>query len=275
MWTKLKEQLPALALTLVVVLGAGFGAAWWFHNKTIADLTVKQEQALARLREQRAEEIRTANDESNRRIEALNTLLREAIQKRAADAFMTEEEFAKANADRINQLATAIATKIQPYNPLPKTPEEAARTQNEQIDRVSARMTDRIQPILAEMAKDQNLTRASINLYAQRVSDTVGTVLTNELAKNQQLNNNLLETQAIARDSLRLSQEVTVLYLSTFKDQGLVSRILSLPVNVVKDVASLNLVNSRDKKKVQQKLADELSNLDHRLEEAQAKAPKN
>src|SRR5579883_1962750 len=132
---------------------------------------------------------------------------------------MTDEEFQKANADKINQLAEAIATKLQPNKPLPKTPEEAEKLQNEQVDKVSSRMADKIQPILAEMAKDQNLTRQSIANYSQRISDQVGSVLTAELAKNQQLNNNLQQTQAIAQDSLTLAHEVTALYLSSFKDQ--------------------------------------------------------
>ena len=62
--------------------------------------------------------------------------------------------------------------------------------QNEQVDKVSARMAERIQPILAEMASDQHLTRDSIAQYSQRISQQVGGVLASELAKNQQLNNN-------------------------------------------------------------------------------------
>ena len=98
----------------------------------------------------------------------MNTLLKDAIQKRAADVFMTQQEVEKMNAERVNQLAEAIAQKIQPYNPLPKTPEEAERQQNEQVDKVSSRLADRIQPILADMAKDQHLTREQIAAYSRR-----------------------------------------------------------------------------------------------------------
>ena len=59
------------------------------------------------------------------------------------------------------------------------------------------------------------------------------------MAKNQQLNNNLQQTQSVAQDSLMLSHEITALYLSSFKDQGLITRLLTLPANVVKDAASL------------------------------------
>ncbi len=270
MWQKLKEQLPAVLITVAIVLGT----ALWLHQKTLSDLTARQQQELATLRDQHAAELKASADDTNRRIEAVNALLQDAIQKRSADAFMTDAEFQKANQDKVDQLAEAIAQKIQPFNPLPKSPEEAERLQNEQVDKVSSRMADKIQPILSEMAKDQNLTRESIASYSQRISDQLGIVLTSELAKNQQLNNNLLNTQVIARDSLRLSQEVTALYLSSFKDQGLVTRLLSLPANVVKDASSLSIVNSAERKKMEERLFSQLTDLEKRLNEAQAGAPK-
>ena len=119
----------------------------------------RQQKEMNDLRDQTNAELKARDEETRRQIDAVNTLLKDAIQKRAADVFMTEQEVAKMNSDRVNQLADAIAQKIQPYNPLPKTPEEAEKQQNEQVDKVSARMAERIQPILADMAKDQNLTR--------------------------------------------------------------------------------------------------------------------
>ncbi|MCR6654232.1 MAG: hypothetical protein NVV63_00115 [Opitutus sp.] len=162
---------------------------------------------------------------------------------------------------------------MQPYNPLPKTPEEAEQMQNEQIDKVSSRMAERIQPILAEMANDQNLTRDSINEYSQRISDQIGTVLTAEMARNQQLNNNLQETQMAAADALKLSHELTALYLSSFKDQGIITRLLTLPANVVKDAASLSIVNSRDRKKVEEDLIAKMSDIEKRLAALAAQNP--
>ena len=146
--------------------------------------------------------------------------------------------------------------------------------QNEQVDKVSTRMTEKISPILAEMSKDQNLTRESITAYSQRISDQVGNVLTSELAKNQQLNNNLQETQAAAQEAMKLSHEITALYLSSFKDQGLITRLLSLPANVVKDAASLSIVSSSDRKKVEQDLMKKMAEIEKRLTEIQAQAPK-
>jgi hypothetical protein len=172
-----------------------------------------------------------------------------------------------------NKHYQAIAKKVMPFNPLPKSPEEAERQQTEQVDKVSGRMAERIQPILSEMARDQNLTRDSINRYSERVSEQIGSVLTAELAKNQQLNNNLQQTQAVAQDALKLSHEITALYLSSFKDQGIITRLLSLPANVVKDAASLSIVSSSDRKKVEETLVSKMAEIDRKLSALQAAAP--
>ena len=245
MWQKLKEQLPAIILTVVLLFAVGF----WIHRQTIAEMTIQQDAALAPLREQN-EALKASAEENRRQIEATTQLLKDAISKREADLFRTDEEVDKLNTQRMDALAEAIAKKVQPYNPLPKTPEEAARMQNEQVDKVSSRMAEKIQPILTQMASDQHLTRDSIMAYSQKITDQVGVVLTSELAKNQVLNNNLRATQGVAEDSLALSHEVTALYLSSFKDQGLITRLLALPANVVKDAASLSIVNSSDRKRI-------------------------
>ena len=187
--------------------------------------------------------------------------------------FRSDEEVQKLNAERMDALADAIAKKVQPYNPMPKSAEEAERMQSDQVDKVSSRMAERIQPILAEMSKDQNLTRDSLAQYSQRISDQVGTVLTAELAKNQQLNNNLQATQAAAQDALKLSHEITALYLSSFKDQGLITRLLTLPANVVRDAASLSIVNSSDRKKVEEQLVARMGDIEKRLTDLHALAP--
>jgi hypothetical protein len=270
MWPKLRDQLPAVIITVALILGA----AYWFNQKNVAEMSAKHQAAIDNLREQHAAELRASTEETRRQIDAVNTLLKDAISKRAADALMTDEEFAAVNAEKISQLAEAIATKIQPYNPLPKSPEEAEKIQNEQVDKVSSRMADKIQPILAEMSRDQALTRESLAAYSQKISDQVGAVLTAELAKNQQLNNNLANTQAVARDSLRLSQEVTALYLSSFKDQGLITRLLSLPANVVKDATSLSIVNSAERKKMEERLFAQMNDIERRLNEVQSQAPR-
>ena len=218
--------------------------------------------------------MKAASEENRRQIESTNKLLRDAIARREADMFRTDEEIQKLNGERMDALAEAIAKKVQPYNPLPKSPEEAEKMQNEQVDKVSARMADKIQPILAEMSKDQNLTRESINGYSQRISDQISGVLTSEMARNQELNSQLLSSQAVAQDSMKLSHEITALYLASFKDQGLITRLLTLPANVIKDAASLSIVNSSDRKKIEEQLVNKMNEIDKRLTEIQAQAPK-
>ncbi len=268
MWPKLKDQIPAVAITVIVLLIAGL-----FLYRKVANDTAAQQAAMTALREQNIE-LRAASEDNRRQTEALNALMKDAIAKRSADALMTDDEYAKVNAEKINRLAEAIAFKIQPFNPLPKTPEEAERLQNEQVDKVSSRMSEKIQPILAEMANDQNLTRESINAYSQRISDQIGVVLTTELAKNQQLNNNLQTTQAIAQDSIKLTHEVTALYLSSMKDQGVLTRLLSLPANIIKDATSLSIVSSSERRKMEARLVGQMNELENRMAEIQAKAPK-
>lgn len=268
MWQKFKEQIPAIILTALLVVGGAF----WIHQQTVGQMAASQQAELAPLRQQN-DDLKAASEENRRQIEATNKLLRDAISKREADMFRTDEEMQKLNTERMDALAEIIAKKIQPYNPMPKSAEEAEKMQNEQVDKVSTRMADRIQPILSEMAKDQNLTRDSIAQYSQRISDQVGNVLTAELAKSQQLNNNLQQTQAAAQDALKLSHEITALYLSSFKDQGLITRLLALPANVVKDAASLSIVNSSDRKKVEEQLVARMAEIEKRLSELHALAP--
>jgi hypothetical protein len=268
MWQKFTEQLPAVLLTALLVIGGAF----WLHQQTVREMGLKQQAELAPLRDAN-DALKAASEENRKQIESTNKLLRDAIAKREADMFRTDEEVQKLNTERMNALAEAIAKKVMPYNPMPKSPEEAEKQQNDQIDKVSGRMADRIQPILSEMAKDQNLTRESIVQSSQRISDQVGNVLTAELAKNQQLNNNLQQTQATAQEALKLSHEITALYLSSFKDQGLITRLLTLPANVVKDAASLSIVSSSDRKKVEEQLVTRMAEIEKRLNEISAQAP--
>jgi hypothetical protein len=268
MWQKFKEQLPAVLLTALLIIGAAF----WIHQQTVREMALRQQTEIQPLRDAN-DALKAASDDNRKQLEATNKLLRDAIAKREADMFRTDEELQKLNSERMEALAEIIAKKVMPFNPLPKSAEEAEKQQNEQVDKVSTRMADKIQPILSEMAKDQNLTRDSIAAYSQRISDQVGNVLTAELAKNQQLNNNLQQTQAAAQDALKLSHEITALYLSSFKDQGLITRLLTLPANVVKDAASLSIVNSSDRKKVEEQLVAKMAEIDKRLGALQAAAP--
>ena len=67
---------------------------------------------------------------------------------------------------------------------------------------------------------------------------------------------------------------LTALYLSSFKDQGLITRLLTLPANVVKDAASLSIVSSSERKKVEGDLINRMNEIEKRLNEIQAQAPR-
>ena len=240
------------------------------HQETVKQMGMRQQTELAPLASRTMPSSRRPRKTASR--SRPRTLCARHLQMRGGHG--TDEEMQKLNTERMNALAEAIAKKVMPFNPMPKSAEEAEKQQNDQVDKVSGRMTERIQPILTEMARDQNLTRESISHYSQRISDQVGNVLTAELAKNQLLNNNLQETQATAQDALKLSHEITALYLSSFKDQGIITRLLSLPANVVKDAASLSIVTSSDRKKVEEQLVSKMAEIEKRLTELQAAAPK-
>ena len=274
MASKFNEQLPAVFAT-VILSGLVLGAyAFYVNNAVIPEMNAQREKDIKELKEQHTQELKDSTDQLRKQIDAVNTVLKDAITKRSADAFMTDEEVSKLNAEKVDALAQAIATKIQPFNPLPKTPEEAERIQNEQVDKVSTRLNERIQPILAEMASKQgSLTRESIDAYSQKISDQIGVVLTGELANNQKLNNNLLETQGVARDSLALSHELTALYLSSFKDQGFLTRILTLPANVLKDASQLSVLTSSERKVKEKELVEKLADIQKRLDAVQAENP--
>jgi hypothetical protein len=50
--------------------------------------------------------------------------------------------------------------------------------------------------------------------------------------------------------------------------------LLTLPANVVKDAASLSIVSSSDRKKVEEQLVAKMNDIEKRLNELQAQAPK-
>jgi hypothetical protein len=277
MWQKIRENSVAITLTGLLLLCTAMivaGVIQWRHTKSVAKINEEHQAQLALQKTQFDEQLKSTTEETRRQIDALDKLLKDAIEKRSAEVFMTQEEVAKLNAEKVNLLAEAIAQKIQPNVPLPKTPEEAQRMQNEQVDKVSTRMAEKIQPILAEMSKDQNLTREQIDRYSQRISDQIGMVLTGEMARNQQLNSGLLASQSLARESLALSHELTALYLSSVKDQGVLNRLLMLPANIVRDASKLNIVSNAEKKKMEEQLVTKMNDIEKRLNEVQAQQPK-
>ncbi|MCC5025466.1 MAG: hypothetical protein J6386_22980 [Candidatus Synoicihabitans palmerolidicus] len=266
MWQKFKDQLPAVIVTLLFI----GGLAYWLHTQIVSQMSERQQIELTALRDQTNAELRATTEETRHQIDAINTLLKDAISQRSSDMFMNDEELAAVNSTRIDELAGAIAVKMQPLTP-PPSAETAELQETAQIDRVSSKLTERIQPLLAKLSDDQTANRQILESISNEISDQLSVVLTTELAKNQTLNNNLSESQAIARDSLGLSQELAALYLSSFENKG--TRILTLPANVIKDASKMSIVNSTERKQKEEELLAKLAAFQVRLDELQAKSP--
>ncbi|HRP05468.1 MAG TPA: hypothetical protein PLV87_11205, partial [Opitutaceae bacterium] len=62
-------------------------------------------------------------------------------------------------------------------------------------------------------------------------------------------------------------------YLSSFKDQGVLTRLLTLPANVIRDASKLSIVNSTDRKKIEADLAGRMNSIESRLREVASADP--
>ncbi len=262
--SKLKEQAPAIVVT-ALLMGALLGGYAYYVN---AKVLPAQRRAMDEMRLAHEAALERSAAETQKQIAAVNQLLKDAIATRAGGMFASEEEAKAAEAAKVAQLAEAVAQKLQPYNPLPKTPEEAEQMQNAQIDKVSGRLSERIQPILAQIAGDQNLTRDSINRYADQISQQITGVLAGELARNERLGTQVQLTQSLAQESMALSSELTALYLSSIKDQGVINRLLLLPANIVRDASRFQLLNNDERRAKEADLTKRLRDLQGRLDAA-------
>ena len=262
--SKFKEQAPAIVAT-ALVMGALLGGYAYYVNVKVLPV---QRRAMEEMRLAHAADLERTATETQRQISELNQLLKDTISARSGGVFQREEEARAAEETKVAELAEAVARRLQPYNPLPKTPEEAERMQNAQIDKVSDRLSERIQPILAEIAGDQNLTRESINRYADQISQQITGVLAGELARNERLGTQVQLTQSLAQESVALSSELTALYLSSIKDQGVINRLLLLPANIVRDASRFQLLNNDERREKEADLTKRLRDLQHRLDAA-------
>ncbi len=262
--SKLKEQAPAIiftALAMGVLLG---GYAYYVNTKVLPE----QQRAMNELRLAHAADLERSATETRKEIAAVNQLLKDAIATRAGGMFQTEAEANAAEAQKVAQIAEAVAKQLQPYNPLPKTPEEAEQMQNAQVDKVSGRLSERIQPILGQIAVDQNLTRESLARYGDQISQQVTGVLAGELDRNERLGTQVQLTQSLAQESIALSSELTALYLSSIKDQGVINRLLLLPANIIRDASNFSLLNNEERRAKEAELTKRLRDIQTRLEAA-------
>ena len=274
MWAKTKEQLPAALFTAAITVAILIAFTFWFRKEVVAELNANQQKEINSLRDETESKMKETTDQLRAQNDATYALLKDAVENHKGELFMSDDELAKLNQEKIDTLAKALADRIQPYGvPIPKDPQEAEAQRNQQVDEVASRMASKIQPILEQMSKDTSLTKESVAEYSQRISDQISTVLTSELAAKQKLNNNLIESQAVAKDSIAVAQEITALYLSQMKDESLLGRILTLPVRVVQDTAKGSIVNSNERKQAEEKIAAEMKSLQDRLAAVNANMP--
>ena len=270
MWAKFKEQIPVIFFTAVITIGV----LVWLGDKVVTNMTAQNERQMAELRASTEQRIKESNDALKSQMEATYTLLKDSVENRKGGLFMSDDELAKLNDEKVMVLAKALAEQIQPYGmPLPKDPKEAEEQRNKQVDEVAGRMAGKIQPILEQMSHETTLTKETVTSYSQRISDQIAVVLTGELAQKQKLNNNLLESTSIAQESMRISQQITALYLSQMKNESLLGRILMLPAHVVQDVGKGSIVNSNEREKVEARIAEDMKKLQVRLDSVKANMP--
>jgi len=274
MWAKTKEQLPAALFTALITVIIIVAFTFWFRKEVVAELTANQQKEIAALREQTDAKMKEANDQLRAQNDATYALLKDSVENRRGELFMSEDEITRLNDEKVDVLARALAERIQPYGvPIPKDPQEAEALRNQQVDEVAGRMASRIQPILEQMSGETTLTKETVAEYGKRISDQISTVLTSELAAKQRLNNNLMETQSIAQESMRVSQEITALYLSQMKDESVFGRILTLPARLIQDTAKGSIVNSNTREKTEERLALEMKALQDRLDTVNQNMP--
>ena len=263
-------QVPAILITAAVTIGV----LVWIGNKVVTNMQAQSERQLAELRSSTEQRIKESNDALKSQMEATYTLLKDSVENRKGGLFMSDDELAKLNDEKVMVLAKALAEQIQPYGmPIPKDPKEAEEQRNKQVDEVAGRMAGKIQPILEQMSHETTLTKETVANYSQRISDQIAVVLTGELAQKQKLNNNLLESTSIAQESMRISQQITALYLSQMKNESLLGRILMLPAHVVQDVGKGSIVNSNEREKVESRIAEEMKALQKRLDSVKSNMP--
>lgn len=254
-------SLLTATVTLVVCLGTGFFLLERIQRKANQERALELEILQARY----TDEFRIFADRLLMTVESTDRKIAAAIRNTEDDLFLNKEEQQAFDQQKIDALADAVFTKLNMSVPDGDVDTDAAL--------VASRVSERINPILNEISLTGTLTRSDIQLYSHRISEQITTVLRDEIEAKQQLNNNLLVSAGIARDSITLSGEMAALYVSSLKDEGMVSRLLMLPINLVQDAASLSIVGSSDRKKAEERIFGELAGLQDRLEKVEAEMP--
>jgi polyhydroxyalkanoate synthesis regulator phasin len=242
------------------------GIAFWMKERMHRQLSERQEIELRTLQQQYATDFQAFAEQVLDGVEAINKSQRDSAVQRNREPFLSGTEGIDLDVEKVDALASAILAKLD-------TPTLAASEPLNDYDQVASKITERISPILDEISETGELTRSDIQAYTDQISKQIAVVLSGEIEAKQQLNNNLLATNNVARDSLRLSQEMSALYISSLKDEGLLSRLLSLPVKVVQDISTLSIVGSSERKEIEERLFSNLKELEEKLNQIESNTP--
>lgn len=253
--------LVSAGITFTLCLGAGFILIEHLQREASEQRALELET----LRIQSSEEFRMMADRLLITVESTDRKISEAMRGTDDTLFLNDEEQQSFEEERIEALAEAVTNRLAMV--------ATGDATNSEVNQVVDRVSERINPILNEISQTGTLTRSDIQLYTHRISEQITTVLRDEIEAKQQLNNNLLTSTGIARDSLALSGEMAALYVSSLKDEGMVSRLLMLPVNLVQDAASLSIIGSSDRKKAEERIFSEMDALQNRLSEVEEAMP--
>ncbi|HEX9783339.1 MAG TPA: hypothetical protein VGA56_11505 [Opitutaceae bacterium] len=262
----LKSAIPVALISAVLVALFFVGYSFWFKERVLTEIAESQRTDIVDLRAAYQAEMEKFAERILARVDETNKTLDAAIASSAGELFVAEGEARNLDAQKVSTLADAVMNRLNSVIP-------TADEQDRSYDAMTSRVSDKLTPILSDIARTGNLTRSDVEFYSSQITGLIDGVLKEELAEKQRLNNSLLQTSAVAQDSLRLSQEMSALYLSSLKDEGVISRILSLPVRVVQDVSSLSIVGSSDRRKMEERLFHDLDALEKRLAAAQGQEP--
>lgn len=251
--------LVSAGITLAVCLGLGL----FLLERNQRSASEARARELEALQARTADEFRVFADRLLMTVESTDRKLSEAMASTEDTLFLNDAEQQSFEQERIDALAEAVSTRLA----------TAAENGESEVNQVVNRVSERINPILNEISQTGTLTRSDIQLYTHRISEQITSVLRDEIEAKQQLNNSLLVSTGIARDSLALSGEMAALYVSSLKDEGMISRLLMLPVGLVQDAASLSIVGSSDRKEAEERIFEELAALQNRLTEVEASMP--
>lgn len=246
---KFSSQIPAVLLTAGLVIGAG---AWMLSHES-----TKRAAELEPLRAQN-DALQRQADDNRRQLEATSRLLKEALARHDNEVFRPEEELQKLNEERVGLLADAITKKVIPALPAPKSAEEMQRAEEEQVNKVASKLTENLTPLISKISEEQTEQKKTSAATIKRQQDQI-----------QNLDSSLKATQTAAQETLKMTQEVSAMYLDSYKDHGVAMRLFSLPASLIVDVANGNIINDRSKKKTESDLNAKMAELDRRINAVQ------